>query len=72
MEGMMELRTETIGPVTKVFGHPEFFGNVKKVGRKWHAEVRSSNDTTTVYRFAGIWGTKREAVDEAMWVIGRL
>jgi hypothetical protein len=72
MEGMMELRTEIVGPVTKVYGHPEFFGNVKKVGREWHAEVRASTNTSEVYRFAGVWKTKRDAVEEAIWIISRL
>lgn len=38
------------------------FGQIKRVGRKWHAEIR--RDDGSMLRHAGIWSTLAEAVEE--------
>jgi|TARA_R110000824_G_scaffold155073_1_gene327289 hypothetical protein len=43
----------------------ETFGQIKKVGREWHAEIRAS-DSGDLLRFAGIWGTRKAAVEEVI------
>lgn len=48
----------------------DFFGQIKKNGHKWHAEYRS-NDGGHIVQYAGIWNTKREAVEEVMFSVNR-
>ena len=42
----------------------EEFGQVKRHGREWHAEIRFSNGD--LKRYAGIWNTRRETVEEIL------
>lgn len=61
--------TADIFRVTADNGDTEFFGQVKKQNAKsWTAEIRET-DTGDLYRFAGIWTTKKEAVAEVMFII---
>jgi len=46
------------------------FGQVRRVGREWHAEIRET-ETGTLVRFAGIWRTRRDAVEEIQHVLSR-
>lgn len=39
------------------------FGQIRKNGRKWHAEIRHT-DTGDLIRYAGIWDTLKEATEE--------
>jgi len=43
----------------------EIFGQIKKTGRKWTAEIRYSQTD------AGIWTTKKEAVEEVVFLISK-
>lgn len=54
--------TQTVGRSTRV-SNGYHFGQVHKDGREWHAEIRESWSGALV-RFAGIWGTKRDAIEE--------
>lgn len=53
----------------KVFGK-EYFANVRKDRKKrqWTVDIR--NNSGALIRYAGIWKSKREAVDEALFVLG--
>lgn len=42
---------------------PDFFGQITKKGREWHAEMRETN-TGVIVRFYGIWSSLKDAVDE--------
>ena len=39
------------------------FGQVKKDGSTWNAEIRSI-ESGNIERYAGIWNTRKEAVEE--------
>jgi hypothetical protein len=39
------------------------FGQITKKGSKWYAEVRDTN-AGHIIRFAGIWSSLKDAVDE--------
>ena len=40
----------------------DLFGQIKKVGREWHAEIRYVDGTLKQY--AGIWSTRKDAIEE--------
>lgn len=47
-------------------GHePKYFGQVKHVGREWHAEVRHTK-SGNVARYAGIWSRRKDAIREVL------
>lgn len=48
---------------------PDRFGQIIKRGREWHAEIRNTHNGDLV-RFAGIWNTRKEAVEEltSIWL----
>lgn len=46
------------------------FGQIKKEGREWNAEIRSTT-TGTILRFAGIWNTRKDAVEEVQSILTR-
>jgi hypothetical protein len=46
----------------------EHFGQVRHVGREWHAEVRQT-ETGNLVRYAGIWPTRQAAIDELVSTI---
>jgi|DEB0MinimDraft_3_1074331.scaffolds.fasta_scaffold245806_1 hypothetical protein len=46
------------------------FGQIRKQGREWHAEIRNMQ-TGDLVRYAGIWSTKRDAVDECLFILDR-
>ena len=46
----------------------KIFGQIKKTGRKWTAEIRYSQ-TGELLQYAGIWAIKREAVEEVVFLI---
>ena len=48
----------------------DIFGQIKRSGRKWNAEIRYTA-TGELKHFAGIWSTKREAVQESLSYIER-
>jgi hypothetical protein len=50
---------------------PAHFGQIIRRGREWHAEVRYV-DTGVLKRYAGIWGTRRDAVEELLHIGGQL
>lgn len=41
------------------------FGQIRKVGREWHAEIRRS-ETGAQIRLAGVWNTLTEATEECL------
>ena len=41
----------------------DIFGQIKKVKRTWQAEVRNTK-TGQLIRYAGLWNTRREAIEE--------
>ena len=43
------------------------FGQVKKVGRKWHAEIRSN--AGDILQYAGIWNTRKDAREEVEFIL---
>jgi hypothetical protein len=47
-----------------------YFGQIKRVGREWHAEIRRGGDGELM-RYAGIWSTKRDAVEECASILSR-
>lgn len=47
----------------RISNNGPFFGQVKKVNREWHAEIRQT-ETGTLVRFAGIWNTRKDAIEE--------
>lgn len=50
-----------------------YYASIKRNSedKKWHVVIRRQTDGTLV-RFAGIWNTKRDAVEEAEHVLGRM
>lgn len=59
----------------KVYG-VEHFANVKletsgEHKGKWCGDIRRNSDGALI-RFAGVWNTKREAVEEAAFILERL
>jgi hypothetical protein len=46
----------------------EIFGQIKKDGRKWIAEIRET-DCGDIKRYAGIWNTKKEAIEEVIFIL---
>ena len=44
---------------------PHYFGQIKKSGREWNAEVRKT-ETGELVRFAGIWSSRKDAVEELL------
>ena len=46
----------------------EIFGQIKKDGRKWIAEIRYS-ESGDIKRYAGIWDTKKDAIEEVVTII---
>ena len=38
---------------------------------KWHADIHICS-TGSLVRFAGIWNTRKDAIEEATWIIERL
>lgn len=47
------------------------FGQIKKVNLKWVAEIRSS-DTGNLLRFAGVWSSRKDAVEEVEHILNQL
>lgn len=43
------------------------FGQIKRDGREWKAEIRSRSGD--LERYAGIWGTRKDAVDEVEHIL---
>ncbi len=37
---------------------------------KWYADIRTTDGN--LVRFAGIWNTRKDAIEEATWIIERL
>ncbi len=46
------------------------FGQIKKDGRNWDAEIRNS-ETGKIDRFAGIWTSKKDAVEEIKFILNQ-
>ena len=46
------------------------FGQIYKDGRKWIAEIRYS-ESGDIKRYAGIWDTKKDAIEEVVFIISR-
>jgi hypothetical protein len=44
------------------------FGQIKKDGRKWTAEIRYS-ESGDIRQYAGIWNTKKDAIEEVVSII---
>jgi len=45
------------------------FAQVRRVGRQWQGEVRWT-DTGVIIRYAGLWGTLRDAKAETLDALG--
>ena len=41
----------------------EYFGQIIRDGKKWNAEIRKT-ETGTLVRFAGIWNSRKDAIEE--------
>jgi len=54
----------------RISNNSALFGQIKKKGREWHAEIRRTNNGALV-RFAGIWKRKVDAVEECEYIIER-
>lgn len=52
----------------RLSGH-HYFSNVTRKPDGWHADLRREDGT--LQQFAGIWRTKRDAIDEATHLIKR-
>lgn len=48
----------------------ERFGQIRKNGRQWHAEIRDT-ESGALIRFAGVWHTRRDAVEEVESLLSR-
>jgi predicted YcjX-like family ATPase len=46
------------------------FGQIKKDGRQWNAEIRHSR-TGDISRYAGVWPRKQDAIDEVKGILER-
>lgn len=46
------------------------FGQIKHEGRNWLAEIRDT-ETGRIVRFAGIWKTKHEAIEECEFILNQ-
>lgn len=53
-------RTETIAG---------FFGYIKKVDSQWHAKIYTKD--FELNRFAGVWNTRKEAIEEIETILAR-
>jgi hypothetical protein len=58
-----ELRTSQMYPGCFRISNGAHFGHVKKAGKKWHAEIRRSQDGA-LCQYAGIWSRKSDVVEE--------
>jgi hypothetical protein len=47
------------------------FGQIKRDGREWHAEIRDS-ESGSLIRVAGIWRTRSDAIDEVEFILSRI
>ena len=71
------MKIETMAPGMYRIGDDEHFSNIRK-GReyngeqtsKWYADIRKSDGT--LQRYAGIWNTRKEAVEEAIGLITKM
>ena len=54
----------------RVSNGSDAFGQIRKDGRKWNAEIRKT-ETGEMMRFAGIWGTRKDAVEEIEHILER-
>lgn len=48
----------------------DWFGQVKKNGRQWFAEIRKASDCDLI-QYAGIWRTKKDAIEEVESIVAR-
>ena len=51
-------------------GEGYYFGQIIKDGRQWNAEIRRSHDGALM-RYAGIWTTRKEAVEECEFLLSQ-
>lgn len=49
----------------------ERFGQIKQAGGEWHAEIRDT-ESGSLIRFAGIWKTRSDAIEEVEHILSRL
>ena len=47
------------------------FGQIRKHGREWHAEIRDT-ESGSLIRFAGVWRTRRDATEEIESILSRV
>lgn len=47
------------------------FGQIKRDGREWHAEIRDTESGHLV-RFAGVWRTRCDAIEEVEFILSRV
>lgn len=50
-------------------GHSKHYANINKKGNEWHADIR--NGLGELEQYAGIWNTKKEAIEEAVSILER-
>jgi hypothetical protein len=53
------------------------FGQFKRVGREWHAEIRKTEtgqnwSRDVLVRYAGIWDRKADAVEEIEYILANI
>lgn len=46
-----------------------YYSNIRRVGREWYADIRKPSGD--LKRYAGIWRTRRDAVEEATSILER-
>lgn len=54
----------------KTFWHEGLFGQIRRRGRKWEAEIRRANGDTL--RPAGMWRTRKEAHEEINHILSAI
>jgi hypothetical protein len=57
------------GQTYRISGH-KLFGQYKKEGREWHAEIRNTK-TGDLLKYAGIWNRRRDAEEEIQSILKR-
>lgn len=67
----MTIEIKKYSPTTyRVVADTSIFGQIKRVDQKWHAEYRET-ETGTLIKFAGIWVTRQDAIDEVSPAVER-
>lgn len=61
--------TQVVPGYYKLTADNGFFSNIRREGNKWHADIRKPSGE--IKRYAGIWQTRRDAIEEAKDILTR-